>query len=319
MIWVIGSKGMLGAEIARVFNENRISWIGTDREVDITDYSALEKFADKQGTAAKKTGLTVSKGIIPEKINWVINCASFSNVDKADEEKEEAENTNANGPLNIARVTRQMGAKLIHISTDYVFDGKSGIPYTESMEKNPLNTFGTTKAHGEELIEKEMTQYYIIRASWLYGFNGKNFVYSMTKKMNESEEVEVVNDAKGSPTSAVDLANAILKIIQTAEKAKSLFGKNSAIPYGIYHFSNLGEVTWFDFAKKIYALGKKYGRITSDCELKPCTSEEYGSEAARPAYTVLCKDKIQKELKLKIPSWQDSLEKFIKSDRFMIR
>lgn len=319
MVWLIGSKGMLGSEIARQLTENNIAWFGSDREIDITDPAALSKYAHSHSSAAGRTGVSVSKGTVPEKITWVVNCAAYTAVDKAEEEPEKAEKLNADGPRNIARITRELGAKLIHISTDYVFDGTGNSPYTEDMHKCPIGVYGKTKADGEDAIEKEMTQYYILRTAWLYGFDGKNFVYTMTKAMNARNEVTVVCDQKGSPTCASDLAAAILKIIATSEKARSLFGKKSAIPYGIYHFTDSGETNWFSFAEKIYELGKKYGRITNDCAVSSCTTDEYPSAAKRPAYSVLSKEKIQTLLKIKIPSWQDSLEKFIKSSRFSVK
>ncbi|MDY4130813.1 MAG: dTDP-4-dehydrorhamnose reductase [Treponema sp.] len=316
MIWLIGSKGMLGSEIAKQLTENKISWIGTDMDVDITDPVALEKFTMKHGSSSGRTGLSVSKGSVPDKITWVINCAAYTAVDKAEDDTELAKKLNEDGPMNIARITRQLGAKLIHISTDYVFDGSGSVPYTEETEKCPKSVYGITKANGEDAVAKEMTQYYILRTAWLYGFDGKNFVYTMTKAMNSRPEVKVVADQKGTPTCAVDLASAIIKIITTSQKAKSLFGKNSALPYGIYHFTNLGETTWYDFTRKIYEFGKKYSRITQDCTINPCTTEEYPTKAIRPAYSVLSKDKIMSLLKFKIPAWEDSLEKFIKSNRF---
>ncbi|MGN0728266.1 dTDP-4-dehydrorhamnose reductase [Treponema sp.] len=317
MVWLIGYKGMLGSEVARQLTENKIRWIGSGSEVDITDSVALSKFARDHGTEAGRTGISVARKTVPEKITWVINCAAYTAVDKAETEIDSAEKLNAEGPKNVARITRELGAKLIHISTDYVFDGSGNIPYTEDMPKCPVSVYGKTKALGEDFVEKEMTQYYILRTSWLYGFDGGNFVYTMAKNMNVRDELCVVSDQKGTPTCAVDLAALILKIMCVSEKAKSLFGKKSALPYGIYNFSNLGETTWFDFARKIYELGKKYGKITRDCTVNSCASEEYPTAAARPAYSVLSKEKIQSALKIKIPEWQDSLEKFIKSERFM--
>lgn len=319
MVWLIGYKGMLGSEIAKQLTENKIDWIGSDKDVDITNPAELSKFAHNHGTAAGRTGISVARGTVPEKITWVINCAAYTAVDKAEEDSVLAEKLNAEGPKNIARITRELGAKLIHISTDYVFDGTGNFPYTEDMLKCPDSVYGRTKAAGEDFVEKEMTQYYILRTAWLYGFDGKNFVYTMTKAMNSKDEVSVVCDQKGTPTCAVDLASVILKIMSTSEKAKSLFGKKSALPYGVYHFTNLGETTWFDFTKKIYEFGKKYGRITKDCTINSCTTDEYPCAAKRPAYSVLSKDKIQTLLKIKIPEWQETLEKFIKSDRFLIK
>lgn len=313
MIWLIGCKGMLGSEIARQLDEKKLPWIGTDKEVDITNPQALADFADSIETASyfpselKRT---------ERKITWIINCSAYTNVEKAEEDTELAEKLNATGPLNIARVARKISAKLIHISTDYVFNGHGTNPYTEDLQKDPLGVYGKTKAAGEDAIQKEMNTYYIIRTAWLYGFDGKNFVYTMTKAMNSHDSVKVVNDQKGSPTCAIDLADVVLKLIQKNNGAKSFFGKHSAPSYGVYHYTNAGETNWFEFTKEIYRLGKKYGRITQDCQVNPCSTEEYGAKVERPAYSVLSKDKIIKTLQIKIPAWQQSLEKFIKNSRF---
>ncbi len=319
MVWLIGCNGMLGKEISKQLAENNIPWIGTDTDVDITDAESLDNFAQSHDSATNRTGNAVANGKIQGKISWIINCAAYTAVDKAEEDAEKAKKLNEQGPRNIARTARHVGAKLIHFSTDYVFDGSGSEPYTEDMEKKPLGVYGETKSLGEDAVQKEMTQYYILRTAWLYGFEGKNFVYTMTKLMNSKSELSVVNDQKGTPTNAFDLANVVIKIIQTSDNAHHLFGKNSAIPYGIYQYTNLGEITWFDFAKKIFEFGKKYGRIEANCQILPCSTEDYPTPAKRPAYSVLSKEKIQKALKVKIPNWDDSLEKFIKSNRFSIK
>ena len=316
MIWLIGCKGILGSELGRQLTANKINWVGTDKEVDITNLEELDNFAESHDIAANRTGSTVAKGKLPTKITWIINCAGYTAVDKAEEEADLAKKLNEDGARNIARAARHIGAKLIHISTDYVFDGTENFPYTEESAKNPQSVYGTTKAAGEDAVQKEMTQYYIIRTAWLYGFNGHNFVYSMTKLLNTKDSISVVNDQRGSPTNAADLASTIIKIVLTSANAPKLFGKNSALPYGIYQFTNSGETTWYEFAKKICELGKKYKRITQDCSINPCSTEEYPTAAKRPHYSVLSKEKIQKALKLKIPSWEESLEKFIKSENF---
>lgn len=319
MVWLIGCKGMLGTALGRQLTQAGIKWVGSDLDVDITDPIALENFADSHDSAAGRTGNTAANKTVPGKITWVINCAAYTAVDKAESNEELAKKLNEDGPRNIARAARHIGAKLIHISTDYVFDGSATSPYTEDMEKSPLGVYGVTKSKGEDAVQKEMTQYYILRTAWLYGFDGKNFVYTMTKAMNERDSVSVVSDQKGSPTCAVDLANVIIKIISASDNAHYLFGKNAALPYGIYHCTNLGETTWYEFTKKIYEFGKKYKRITKDCTINPCTTEEYPTPAKRPAYSVLSKEKIQKGLKIKIPHWEESLEKFIKSDLFSVK
>ena len=319
MVWVIGNKGMLGQEITKQLEEKSIVWVGSDSEVDITNPAALDDFAESHDRSANRTGNTAAKGYVPQKITWVINCAAYTKVDDAEENQETAQRLNAQGALNIARATRKIGAKLIHISTDYVFDGRTNMPYKEDAAKAPLSVYGRTKSEGEDLIQKEMTQYYILRTSWLYGFDGKNFVYSMTNLMNQNQNLKVVNDQKGCPTRAVDLASVIIKIIETSANATRLFGKNSALPYGLYNFSNMGETTWYDFARQIYELGKKYKRISNDCVVDPCTSAEYPTRALRPFYSVMSKDKILSAMKIKIPRWEDSLEKFMISTRFCPR
>lgn len=313
MIWLIGCKGMLGSEIAKQLDESKMPWVGTDREVDITSLEALENYAASLRTSSYYPSTLSHKD---RQINWIINCSGYTNVEKAEEDVELANQLNNKGAQNIARLSRSLNAKLIHISTDYVFGGKATSPYKEDDEKNPLGVYGKTKLDGELAIQKEMNTYYIIRTAWLYGFDGKNFVYTMTNAMNNRDSVKVVNDQKGTPTCAVDLASVVLKFIEKSEKATSFFGKNSAPSYGIYHFTNLGETNWFEFTQEIYKFGKKFNRITNDCEVNSCTTEEYGAKVERPAYSVLSKDKIMKELKIKIPTWQQSLEKFIKDERF---
>lgn len=313
MIWLIGCKGMLGSEVSKQLEENKLPWVGTDKEVDITNPQALEDFVNKIETASYfPSELTHSE----RKINWIINCSAYTNVDKAEEEPELAEKLNVTGPLNIARIARSIGAKLIHISTDYVFNGTANTPYTEDMHKEPLGVYGKTKAAGEDAIMKEMNTFYIIRTAWLYGFDGKNFVYTMSKVMNSHDTVRVVNDQMGTPTCAVDLASIILKLISKNDNAKTFFGKKSAPSYGIYHFTNEGATSWYDFACEIYKLGRKFGRIQQECKVTACTTEEYGANVQRPAYSVLSKLKISKALKIKIPDWKNSLEKFIKNERF---
>lgn len=313
MIWVTGCNGMLGKEVVKQLQEKKLPWIGTDKEVDITDYHALESFTKSIETASYfPSSLSRSERLI----NWVINCAAYTDVEKAEEEREEAKAVNETGALNIARICRKIGAKLIHISTDYVFDGTNNTPYSEEDSKNPVNFYGSTKSAGEDAIQKEMNTYYIIRTSWLYGFEGKNFVYRMINSMSLSNEVNVINDQTGTPTNAEDMASVILRFIDKSTHASGLFGKNSIPAYGVYNFTNGGQTTWYDFAQVIYKLGHKHGKLNTECNIVPCKTEDYTCKAKRPAYSVLNKDKICSELKIKLPDWKVSLEKFIKSNRF---
>ena len=289
MIWLIGNKGMLGSEIARQLIENKIDFVGTDIDVDITSYDALSTFAKNKS------------------IKWIINCAAYTAVDLAESNVELATKLNATAPGNIAKVAKEIDATVIHISTDYVFDGTGDSPRTEDMEIAPIGVYGITKADGEKSVSENAEKYYILRTAWLYGWAGKNFVYTMLRAMNKNPAVKVVADQKGTPTFAGDLAHVILKIIS----------KENPIPYGIYHVTDLGETTWFEFTKEIKNQGIDAGYLQNkDCVVNPCTTEEYPTPAKRPAYSVLSKDKIQKALGITLPQWQESLAVFLKSDLF---
>lgn len=315
MIWVIGATGMLGREVCRILSENKIDFISTGHEVDITDYSVLESFVQQEETKAY-IGSHQKGG--RNKLSWIINCSAYTAVEKAETEKEAAFAINSTGAENIARIARAFSAKLIHVSTDYVFDGTAHEPYTEDTEKKPLGIYGKSKADGENAIARHMTQYYILRTAWLYGYERPNFVFTMIRLMNSKPELKVVNDQKGTPTFTGDLANVIYKIIYENEKANDDMPAIAKIPYGIYHYTGNGETTWFDFAREIYRLGKKYKRIQNECIISGCTTEEYGAKVKRPSYSVLAKNKIIEELKIKIPDWKVSLEKFIRSKEFQL-
>lgn len=289
MIWLIGNKGMLGSEIARQLTENKIDFVGTDIDVDITSYDALATFAKDKS------------------IKWIINCAAYTAVDLAESNVELATKLNATAPGNIAKVAKEIDATVIHISTDYVFDGTGDSPRTEDMEIAPIGVYGSTKADGEKSVSENAEKYYILRTAWLYGWAGKNFVYTMLRAMNKNPAVKVVADQKGTPTFAGDLTDVILKIIT----------KENPIPYGIYHVTDLGETTWWDFTREIKNQGIDAGYLQNkDCVVNSCTTEEYPTPAKRPAYSVLSKDKIQKALGITLPQWQESLSVFLKSDLF---
>ncbi len=289
MIWVIGGKGMLGTEVCRQLEENKIDYVGSDRDVDMTDFSSLEGFASGKN------------------IDFIVNCAAYTAVDKAESEPDLAEKLNSDGPRNIARLAKKIGAKLIHISTDYVFDGSGDSPRTEDMPIAPLGVYGKTKANGEKAVAEETSEYYILRTAWLYGWAGKNFVYTMIRAMNTHDAVKVVDDQKGSPTFCGDLAHVIIEIIQ----------RKGSVPYGIYHVTNNGEITWWDFTCEIKKQAIEKGYMTNkDCVVNKCTTAEYPTPAKRPAYSVLSKDKIQKILGITLPQWQDSLNKFLTSSFF---
>ena len=293
MIWLIGCKGMLGTEVSNQLDKNNFSWIGTDREVDITNYESLEDFANKNSSSDNK-------------INWIINCAAYTAVDKAEEDVEMAQKLNALGPKNIATLCKNIGAKMIHISTDYVFDGTASEPYTEEIPYKPLGVYGVTKAEGEkEVLTILPEDSYILRTAWLYGYYGKNFVFTMINLMNTKDKISVVNDQFGTPTNAQNLANVICSLINKSTSEN--------IPSGVYHCTDLGQTNWYEFAKEIHHFGIKYGKITGNCVVNPCTTEEYPVKAKRPAYSVLSKDKLMKNLNISLPEWKQNLEEFIKN------
>jgi len=290
MIWLIGDKGMLGTELSLLLEEKGVSFIGTDSEVDITDPAALKGFVKKQAEA----------------FTWVINCAAYTAVDKAEDDRENCRLLNTIGAGNIAYTAHRAGARVIHVSTDYVFDGGGNSPYTEGDTTRPTGVYGLTKRDGELEVMAENESSYIVRTAWLYGKHGSNFVNTMLRLMNESDEVKVVDDQKGSPTWAGDLAAAVLAIIEAV-------GNGKAVPFGIYHYTNGGMTTWFEFAEEIYLRGRELGRITKECVVKPCTSADYPSKAKRPGYSVLETSRIKNALGITIPAWEESLQKYLET------
>ena len=286
MIWLIGNKGMLGSEVEKFLKERRLIYWASDKEIDIGDYKALEKFGKDKN------------------IEWVINCAGYTKVDKAEEEIDEAFRINKYGVRNIALFSVKRQIRLINISTDYVFDGRQeggAAAYNEDDKTNPINIYGKSKLAGEEAIRKILEEYFIIRTAWLYGIKGNNFVYAMLNLFKEKKVIRVVDDQLGSPTYTADLADTILKIIESGSKE-----------YGIYHFSNEGVTNWCEFARAIYSKAKKLDLISNGkkVEIKAIKTEEYPTTAARPKNSILSKDKIKKEFNLDIKDWKKALDDF---------
>jgi dTDP-4-dehydrorhamnose reductase len=284
---------MLGTELSLLLEKTGLAFAGTDREVDITNPAALIEFAKNRPFA------------------WIVNCAAYTAVDRAEDDVETCRRLNAAGPGNIAACAKSIGARLMHISTDYVFDG-TGIaadgtlrPYREDDTANPIGVYGRTKRDGEIAVMENSPRSYIVRTAWLYGKHGPNFVATMLRLMNERPEVKVVDDQRGSPTWAGDLAAALVEIIN-AER----YGRT--VPYGVYHYTNKGNITWFDFAAEIYDAGSRLGLITKDCAVRPCTSAEYPAKVTRPAYSVLDKTKIETALGIAIPTWDESLRRYLR-------
>ena len=274
-ILVTGSAGQLGHSLRDIAADSTNHYIFTDvAELDITDKSAIICMMEA------------------EKVNMVINCAAYTNVDKAEDDFDTANLINNIAVRNLAEACKQFGATFIHVSTDYVFDGSSNIPYTEDMPLAPLGVYGVTKLHGEQAVLESGCDYIIIRTSWLYSEYGKNFVKTMMMLTEERETLNVVFDQAGTPTYAGDLARVIYNIVEN-NKYK---GNN-----GIYHFSNEGVCSWYDFAHEISELAR------TECDIRPCHSNEFPSKVNRPHYSVLDKTKIKTTFGLTIPYWKDSL------------
>lgn len=282
MIWLIGNKGMLGTELAQALASSRLEYTGSDREVDILDPEAIQAFAHGK------------------KIGWIVNCAAYTAVEKAEDEAELCARLNAQGPENIARAASKLGAKLIHISTDYVFDGSGNRPYVEDDPVAPIGVYGRTKAEGEARLREACPQHVIVRTAWLYGRHGPNFVTTMLRLMREKEKVGVVADQRGTPTYAADLAAAIVSILRAPR-----------VVYGTFHFSDVGETTWYEFAVAIQRLGREHGLLERDCSVDPLTTAQYPTKVRRPAYSVLSKEKIVATYGLKIPNWEGALKSYI--------
>lgn len=277
-ILVTGSNGQLGNELRELASSFlQYEFIFTDvAELSITDSAAVDKMFQELKPA------------------YLINCAAYTAVDKAESEKELNNQINGMAVGILASACQQTGTKLIHISTDYVFNGNASHPLTEDGEVDPVNAYGASKLLGEQLAFENNSQSIIIRTSWVYSFYGNNFVKTMRRLMKERESIGVVNDQVGSPTYAADLAQAVLQIISSGRW----------VP-GIYNFSNEGVISWFDFANEIKRL------IGSSCVVNPLSTEQFPTPARRPKYSVLNKTKIQQTFSIQLRDWKESLKKCI--------
>ena len=286
-ILVTGANGQLGNEMRIVSKGSSDRYIFTDvEELDITSSEA------------------VSKCVKDNEIDVVVNCAGYTNVEKAEDEETVAELINARAVGYIAQACKDNDATLIHISTDYVFGGNDGnTPRTENEAVNPTGAYGRTKLHGEQAIEKIGCKHIIIRTAWLYSEFGTNFVKTMRRLTAEKDCLKVVFDQIGTPTYALDLAKTIEVFI---EKLK-IVNSQLSIVNSIYNYSNEGVISWYDFAKEICELS---GNV---CDIQPCHSDEFPSKVKRPSYSVLDKTKIKNKLNITIPYWKESLKNCIKN------
>lgn len=271
-ILVTGSNGQLGKSIKNIDDHAFDIHYVNSSELDVTNEQQVEDFFENH------------------KIDWCINCAAYTAVDKAESDYDSAFNVNVTGVKNLAKACKVYNVKLIHISTDFVFDGEHNKPYKESDPTNPIGVYGETKLKGEYKVTETLEHYFIIRTSWLYSEYGSNFLKTMLRLSKDKAQLGVVGDQIGTPTYAKDLAKAIFLIIT-----------RDISDYGIYHYSNNGVASWYDFAKAIFDISK------TNIQLNNITTAQFPTPAKRPHFSVLDKTKIETTLKQNVPYWRDSL------------
>lgn len=280
-ILVTGANGQLGNCLRNAAKNSNDNYIFTDvAELDITNADAVTRMVEDNN------------------INVIVNCAAYTNVDKAEDDAEFAELLNAGAVRNLANAAKNADATLIHVSTDYVFGGDVvNTPLSENHPVNPIGVYGVTKLHGEQAVADAGCKALIFRTAWLYSEYGKNFVKTMLNFTSTKPELKVVFDQVGSPTYAQDLADAIFHIVEN----RKMDGNE-----GIYHYSNEGVCSWFDFTKMIAEIAGN-----NSCDIQPCHSDEFPSKVTRPSYSVLDKTKVKTQFGIKVPYWTDSLNKCI--------
>ena len=277
-ILVTGADGQLGRSLQRAAVGAEDEYLFTDAaELDITDREAVVGY------------------VAENRVDIIVNCAAYTNVEQAETQEAVAYELNATAVGYLAEAAKANDALLVHISTDYVFMGGCCAMLTEESHPQPLNAYGRTKLAGEEAVKASGCHHIILRTAWLYSEFGNNFVKTMLRLTGEAKEVRVVSDQLGTPTYAGDLAEAIVEIISARNFRE-----------GLYHYTNLGECSWWQFAREIARLAGH-----TECEVTPCTTEEYGAQAPRPHYAVLDKTKFRRTFGLEIPEWRESLKKCI--------
>ncbi|WNL17349.1 dTDP-4-dehydrorhamnose reductase [Arcobacter cryaerophilus gv. pseudocryaerophilus] len=279
-ILVTGSMGQLGSEIKELSSNYNYNFFFTKRDdIDITSKDSIKEFCQTNN------------------INVIINCAAYTAVDKAESDMENADLVNRKAVKKLSIVAKELNIKLIHISTDYVFDGKNFKPYVEEFQTNPQSVYGKTKLDGEnELLDINPLNSIIIRTSWVYSYYGNNFVKTMIRFGKEKEELGVIFDQVGTPTYAKDLAITILDIVPQINNQK----------VEIYNYSNEGVLSWYDFAKEIMKMAKL------NCKINPIETYQYPTPAKRPHFSLLNKSKIKSKFNLEIPYWKDGLDDCLK-------
>jgi len=276
-VLVTGAKGQLGSELKYLSGGHAYDFVFIDQEeLDLTKLHDIIPYLLK---------------VDPD---FIINCAAYTAVDKAEDEPDLAQMINADAPKEIARYCKENGKRLIHVSTDYVFNGDFSHPIDETATPDPQSVYGSTKLEGEKAISDELDNAYIIRTAWVYSSFGNNFVKTMLRLGSEKEELDVVSDQIGSPTYARDLAGAILQLIEAIE--------NGSDHPDIYHYSNEGICSWYEFASEIMKIANV------NCKINPIKSSDFPTKAKRPAYSVLDKNNITKKMGVEVPYWKLSLK-----------
>lgn len=285
-ILVIGARGQLGSDLVPLIEKAGFEALPyASSALDITD-------REKVIAEAART-----------KPDVIVNCAAYTKVDLAENEKDRAFAVNGDGPKNLALAAKAAGSALIHVSTDFVFDGSKPSPYAETDGTNPLSVYGQSKLRGELEVARNLQRHFIVRTSWLYGVSGHNFVKTIIKYGAEREVLKVVYDQAGTPTWSFDLASALMDIIKAEGNGRG--------GYGIYHYSNEGVASWYDFAELILEEARRKGVHLKCSRIEPILTAEYPTPARRPAYSVFDKKKIKETFGITIPHWRVSLRKML--------
>lgn len=278
-VLVTGVKGQLGYDVVNELEKRGMEAVGVDiEEMDITDAQSVERVLNEAAPDA------------------VIHCAAYTAVDAAEEQEEICRRVNADGTRNIAKMCRELDIKMIYISTDYVFDGQGTRPWEPEDTRKPLNVYGQTKYEGELAVQELLEKYFIVRIAWVFGINGKNFIKTMLRLAETNKRLTVVNDQYGSPTYTYDLARLLVDMVLTEK-------------YGVYHATNEGICTWYEFACEIF---KQAG---IDMEVVPVTAAEYQAKAKRPENSRMSKDKLTDNGFDRLPPWQDALKRYLEAIR----
>jgi len=295
MIMVTGAAGQLGTDVVEELKKRNIEYLCTDL-VNTTAADAESKGCSEIDILDITDPIAVKEYFLVKKPQTVIHCAAYTAVDKAEDEPELCFRVNAEGTENIAKACKEIDAKMIYISTDYVFDGKGKEPYLTDADKAPVSVYGKSKLAGEEAVLKNLDRYYIVRISWVFGHTGSNFVKTMLKLAETRDELNVVSDQIGSPTYTPDLAVLLCDMTQLAEDAEK---------YGAYHATNEGFCSWAEFATEIM---KQSG---STCKINPIPTEQYPTKATRPKNSRLSKTNLDDSGLTRLPAWQDALRRFL--------